>query len=166
MIDEDIERCIRENPGMHFSGISRKVGAATGQLQHHLRKLVEDRKVVSEKISGRRHYFPPEFKKNEMKKIAFLRRETKRDVLITLIQLSGGTPQEVADTVGIARSTAEHHIDDLEEVDLVEKRYGDGRVYLEPNVKEAVELLDVVDPSSLDRAVDRFTRIFDDFLDI
>ncbi|MFB6282440.1 MAG: winged helix-turn-helix transcriptional regulator [Halobacteria archaeon] len=154
------------NPGMHFSGILREIDVASGQLQYHLRNLSEEGEVESEKVAGMRHYFPEDFGKKERVKLSLLRRETKRDVVVGLLGCDGRSPGDLARELGLARSTLEHHLADLEEPGLVERRYVDGRVYLEPGDDEEItRLLETIDPSLLDRSTDRFTRLFDGFFD-
>ena len=79
---------------------------------------------------------------------------------------AGTPPGAVADRVGIARSTLEHHLDHLTEADLVEKRYDDrGRVTLHlARPAATARLLDSVSPSLPERFVDRFVRLVDDLL--
>ena len=154
-----IHRHIESNPGVHFRELTRALDLATGQVQYHLSRL--DR-VHSESVNGRTHYYTSSFDPWERRAIAFLRRETARDILVTLIQRETARPGEVAGHLDIARSTLEHHLSGLVEYDIVEKRRDSGRVTLalcRPDL--TVKLLAVVDPTNPDRLSDRFTRLLD-----
>ncbi|MFU1782243.1 winged helix-turn-helix transcriptional regulator [Haloarcula japonica] len=154
-----IYRHIESNPGVHFRELTRALDLATGQVQYHLARL--DR-VNSESVNGRTHYYTSSFDAWERHAIAFLRRETARDILVTLIERGTAHPGEVADHLDIARSTLEHHLNGLVEYDIVEKRRDSGRVTLalcRPDL--TVELLAAVDPTAPDRLSDRFTRLLD-----
>ncbi|MHC3380272.1 winged helix-turn-helix transcriptional regulator [Haloarcula sp. H-GB5] len=154
-----IYRHIESHPGVHFRELTRALDLATGQVQYHLARL--DR-VHSESVNGRTHYYTSSFDPWERHAIAFLRRETARDVLIMLIECEAARPSEVADHLDIARSTLEHHLSGLVEHDIVEKRRSEGRVTLalcRPDL--TVELLAAVDPKAPDRLSDRFTRLLD-----
>ena len=154
-----IHRHIESNPGVHFRELTRALDLATGQVQYHLARL--DR-VHSESVNGRTHYYPASFDPWERHAIAFLRRETARDILVTLIEHETARPSEVAEHLDIARSTLEHHLSGLVEYDIVEKRRDSGRVTLALCRPEAtVELLAAVDPTATDRLSDRFTRLLD-----
>lgn len=154
-----IYRHIESHPGVHFRELTRTLDLATGQVQYHLARLDH---VTSESVNGRTHYYAASFDPWERRAIAFLRRETARDILVTLIKLEEVRPGEVTDHVDIARSTLEHHLDGLVEYDIVEKRRSEGRVTLALRRPEAtVELLATVDPTALDRLSDRFTRLLD-----
>ncbi|EMA07691.1 Winged helix-turn-helix DNA-binding [Haloarcula vallismortis] len=154
-----IYRHIESNPGVHFRELTRALDLATGQVQYHLARL--DR-VHSESVNGRTHYYAASFDSWERRTIAFLRRETARDILVTLIECEPARPDEVADHLDIARSTLEHHLSGLVEHDIVEKRRSEGQVTLALCRPElTVELLTAVDPTASERLSDRFTRLLD-----
>ncbi|MEF8974129.1 MAG: helix-turn-helix domain-containing protein [Haloarcula sp.] len=154
-----IHRYIESNPGVHFRELTRALDLATGQVQYHLARLDH---ITSESVNGRTHYYAASFGRWERRAIAFLRRETARDILVALIAREAARPGEVADHLDIARSTLEHHLDGLVEHDIVEKRRDEGRVTLALCRPEAtVELLATVDPTAPDRLSDRFTRLLD-----
>jgi len=154
-----IYRHIESHPGIHFRELTRTLDLATGQVQYHLGRLDH---ITSESVNGRTHYYAASFDPWERHAIAFLRRETARDILVSLIECEEARPGEVADHVDIARSTLEHHLDGLVEYGIIEKRRRGGRVTLTLRRPEAtVELLATVDPTALDRLSDRFTRLLD-----
>lgn len=159
-------RTIENAPGVHFNELGRRLDLAPGQVQHHLRRLVRDGSVVREPLYGRTHYYPPEYDHLERARIALLRRETTRDVLVTLLEDGPASPGTVAETLDLARSTLEWHLGHLVEQELVEKRRDDrNRVTLaavEPT--ESLQLLAEIEPAHRDRLTDRFERLVDRFL--
>jgi predicted transcriptional regulator len=160
-----IADCVRARPGVHFNDLVRRLDLAPGQVQHHLKRLLSDERLVADELYGRTHYYPPEFDPWERRVLALVRRETTRDVVACL--LDGTTrPAAVADAVGIARSTLEWHLDNLTESDVVTKSYDErGRVTLRlTRPRRTAELLASVSPSLPERFVDRFTRLVDDLL--
>ncbi|MFB6298539.1 MAG: winged helix-turn-helix transcriptional regulator, partial [Salinirussus sp.] len=161
---ERIHEYVADRPGVHFNGIVRALDLAPGQVQYHVRKLRRAGELVEEPLYGRTHYYTPGYGAWERGALAVLRRETARDVLLTLIDDGPSPPAAVADEVGIARSTLEWHLDHLVEQELVVKRRdANGRVTLvvtEP--EETLRLFGLVEPSLPDRLVDRFTRLVDD----
>lgn len=157
---------VERHPGRHFNALVRALDLAPGQVQYHLKKLKREDEVVEERCHGRTHYFTPEYDARERGRIAVLRRETARDVLMYLLDAGASDPATVADALDIARSTLEWHLDRLVERDVVEKRRDTrNRVTLAVvDREEAVWLLEQVGPSLPDRMVDRFTRLVDDLL--
>lgn len=163
---ERIRECVTERPGIHFNGLVRTLGLATGQVQYHLRKLRRAEAVLEERRYGRTHYYPPDCGPWERGALAVLRRETARDVLVRLVADGPAAPAALADDLGVARSTLEWHLDHLIEQDLVAKeRDARNRVTLvATRPEETVRLLERIEPSLPERLVDRFTRLFDGVL--
>ena len=166
-VRHDIRNRVSTDPGIHFNALVRELDLASGQTQYHVRRLLRSGEIVSEELYGRTHYYPTDYDDWDRRALALLRRETCRDVLVYLIEHGPARPDEVADALGIARSTLEWHLDHLLECDLVEKRYGErNRVTLHLASPERTgKLLARVTPSVADRLVDRFTRLVDSLLE-
>ncbi|MFB6155834.1 MAG: winged helix-turn-helix transcriptional regulator [Haloferacaceae archaeon] len=162
----DVRDHIVANPGVHFNELVRALDIAPGQVQYHVRRLQRRGDVVAESLYGRTHYYPPTFDEWERSAVALFRRETARDVLGSLLEAGEARPSEVADSLGVARSTLEWHLDHLTEQDVVRKRKEGNRVVLELERPDATrELLADVSPSLPERFLDRFTRLVDGLLE-
>ena len=164
-----IQECVYHNPGIHFNELGRTLDIATGQTQHHLRRLQQTDRVKREAVCGRTHYFPPTYSAWERGAIALLRRETTREIVGYLLRNEREHPGDLADQLEIARSTVEWHLSNLIEYDLVEKthitRDGTDRIVVEVTEPDAVyRLLREIEPGFTDRLVDRFTRLADELL--
>lgn len=162
-----IESYVRSNAGIHFNELVRESEFAPGQIQYHVRRLLEEDALVREEFYGRTHYYPPTYDERERAALALFRRETTREIVIYLIEAGPTAPGAVADDLGIARSTLEYHLDRLVEWDVVEKRYDErNRVTLALAAPERTgALLAEVEPTVPDRVLDRFTRLVDELLE-
>lgn len=163
---ERIREHVSDNPGVHFNELARVLDLAPGQVQYHLKKLHRSDDVVQESLYGRTHYYTPDYGAWERGALAVLRRETARDVLVSLMTNGPSDPNAVADSLDIARSTLEWHLDHLVEQELVDKER-DGRngvtlVLTQP--EETARMLRLVKPSMAERLVDRFARLMDGLL--
>jgi predicted transcriptional regulator len=158
---------IGSNPGIHFNELVRSLDLAPGQAQHHVRRLVGDETIYRAEYYGRTHYYPPEFDDWERATLALFRRETARDILGYLLANESARPDDVADALGIARSTLEWHVNHLVEQDIVHKeRDIRNRVTLVlEHPEETTDLLARVSPSLPERFVDRFARLLDSMLE-
>lgn len=154
---------VDENPGVYFNELVRTLDFASGQVQHHIYRLLREGHLVEERLYGRSHYYPEGYDEWERAALALFRQETARHVLVELLADDGARPADVADRVGVARSTLEWHVDHLIEHDLVRKERDErGRVTL--HVERPVEtatLLAEITPRESDRFVDRFMRLVD-----
>lgn len=161
-----LQRAIANDPGIHFNGLVRQLDLANGQVQFHLHRLLGERTIIKQELYGRTHYYPAETSAFDRGALAMLRRETARDILMVLIDEGSSRPADVTETLDIARSTLEWHLEHLVEQGLVTKRRDDrNHVRLVPNrPTETLQLLSEIEPSLSDRMVDRFTRLVDRFL--
>lgn len=152
-----------DSPGIHFNELVRELDLAPGQVQHHVRRLCREDRVIDESLYGRTHYYPPEFDDWERSVLALARRETTRDVLLYLLAEGSARPNEVTDALGVARSTLSYHVDRLVEAGLVEKRRDEhnGVTLVATRPEETARLLREVHPSLPARMTDRFERLVD-----
>lgn len=161
-----VAETIATRPGIHFNELVRQLDLAPGHVQYHLNELVREETIVRTPLYGRSHYFPPEYDSFERGALAVCHRETARDVLFQLLEDGPSAPAAVAESLGIARSTLEWHLDHLVEQGLVEKRRSErNQVELHlTHPAETVQLLADIRPALPDRLVDRFTRLVDQFV--
>ncbi|MCU4974632.1 winged helix-turn-helix transcriptional regulator [Halobacteria archaeon AArc-m2/3/4] len=158
---------IHTNAGIHFNELVRESAFAPGQIQYHVRRLVNDGVVVSEQLYGQTHYYPPAYDAWDRRTLALFRRETAREIIVALIERESVRPDDLAADLEIARSTLEWHLDRLCACEIVEKAYGDhNRVTLRlADPERTGNVLSTVTPSGPDRLVDRFTRLVDRLLE-
>ncbi len=159
-----VARRVRTDPGIHFNELVRALDLAPGQVQYHTRKLVRQETLVRSSLYGKTHYYPPEFDTTERRALALLRRETAGDIVACLMSDGPTRPVDVADRVGIARSTLSWHVSRLVTAGIVEKREDDGLLLALSDPERTARLLKAADPSLADRLVDRFTRLVDALL--
>ena len=157
---------VARHPGIHFRELVRSVDYASGQVQHHVYRLLNAGQVVEEPLYGQTHYYLPDYDAWDRRTLALLRRETSRAILVVVLSSGGTRPDAVADHLGIARSTLEYHLDRLVEQDLVEKRRDGQRVTLHATRPADTEaLLAEITPSISEQLVDRLMRLTDALLE-
>lgn len=163
-VRERIRHRIHEDPGIYFNELARELDLAAGQTQYHVRELIDSDTVAAADLFGRTHYYPPSYDAWERQALALLRRETSAEIVATLLEEGPSRPTDVADRVGIARSTLAWHVDRLVDANLIDKRR-DGRQLVVVNEHRTAELLAAASPSLPGRLVDRFTRLVDALLE-
>ncbi len=165
-----VRDCVCRNPGIHFNAISRKLDIATGQTQHHIKHLLRSQELTSEEVCGRTHYYPPTYTAWERGVIALLRRETTREIVLTLLEDNQQPPAKMTERLGLARSTVEWHLSNLVDNDVVEKKTitdGNGTEQFVVELTEpdtVYRLLREIEPRPSDRLADRFARLTDQLL--
>lgn len=156
---------IRTDPGIHFNELVRTLDLAPGQVQYHTRKLTREETLVKASLYGKTHYYPPKYDAPQRRSIALLRRETAADIVACLMDEGPMRPVDVADRVGIARSTLSWHVSRLITADILEKRNEERLLLALSDPERTARLLKATDPSLTNRLVDRFTRLVDNLLE-
>ncbi len=152
---------IRATPGVHFSRLERDLGLATGQIQYHLRRLCREDAVVAEQIAGRTHYYAPTVDAWDRRALAFLRRESARGIIVRLHADGPARPCDLADDLGLARSTVSWHVSTLADHGVIERSEGRPMTVALTDPDRTARLLESASPSLPDRVVDRFIRTVD-----
>jgi len=155
---------VRETPGVHFNQIKRDLDLATGQVQYHIQRLIENEELAVERVGGRAHYFDLDFDPWERRTLAYLRRETAREVILRLHADGPTEPETLTEELGLARSTVAWHVSNLTEADVVVKSNGRPMTLRLAHPERTAELFETVSPSMPDRLVDRFMRTVDSLL--
>lgn len=156
-----VRRHVQETPGVHFNQLKRDLDLATGQVQYHLKQLVNDGELDVERVGGRTHYFDREFDPWERRTLAYLRRETAREIIIRLYTDGEMQPATLTEELDIARSTVSWHVSNLAEADVLVKSDGRPMTLRLAHPEQTAALFEAVSPSLPDRLVDRFLRTVD-----
>ncbi len=111
---------VAATPGAHFSKIRDDLQLGTGETQHHLRRLEADGALESRKDGDFRRYFPTgRFSDFEQVALGYLRRETPRGMLITLLREPGLGPGELAAQLSVTRPTVSKYAAQLDDAGLL-----------------------------------------------
>ncbi|GLI45839.1 winged helix-turn-helix transcriptional regulator [Methanoculleus bourgensis] len=105
-----IYACIRDHPGITPTEIARATGINRGTTRYHLSRLREAGLVSAVNRDGRVGYFRRGYDATSKTICCHLRNNTRREILALLLEEPGVTQSEVADTIGVARSTVAWHM--------------------------------------------------------
>jgi predicted transcriptional regulator len=149
-------------PGAHFSKIRDDLDLATGETQHHLKRLERQGAVESHRDGDYRRYFPAhEFDTFERRALGFLRRETPRGMVIALLRNRDATASDLAAELGVSRPTVSKHAAELDAAGLLSRE--DGYSLVRP---ERLLTLLVGYADSFDAATVAFAREADRFISV
>ena len=109
---------IYKNPGLHFCEVIRVSGMKNGVLTHYLNKLESSGIINIKRERDKTRFFSPEISLEEIKIIKFLRKETSRKILFSLINGSMEF-NEIVYKVGKSSPTISQNISKLLNNDLV-----------------------------------------------
>lgn len=122
MIDrsQKLQELIDDNPGIQFREIMRSSGLKNGVLSHYLKKL-EDGGVIKVMRGPRQvRFYSPSITEEESIVIKALRKETPRDLLLTLIKDDGLEFSQLVSEVKKSPSTVSLYLSQIVADGLVE----------------------------------------------
>lgn len=118
---------VAATPGAHFSKVRDDLRLATGEAQHHLRRLVDDGVLVSRRDGDyRRFYVAGRFSGFERVALGHLRRGTRRGMLLTALRRPGVSGADLAAALDVAPATVSAHAGDLAADGLLARPDGSG----------------------------------------
>jgi predicted transcriptional regulator len=124
-VPDAIRGYLSTTPGAHFSKLRDDLQLGTGETQHHLRTLVEEGAIVSRRDGEYRRFFPAgRFSTFEQVTLGYLRRETPRRLLCSLLEAPADTGSALADRLEVSRATVSGYAGELEDAGLLDRSAG------------------------------------------
>lgn len=121
-----IYESILHSPGTYPVELAESTSLSRSTVRYHVRVLEREGLITSEKVQGKRRYFPRETDNGEL--LVALRDDASRSVLTTLYRQGPATVSQLASELDRAPSTTSYHLTRLVELDLVEQSREDGAV--------------------------------------
>jgi len=122
---EAIAGYLSQTPGAHFSKIRDDLELGTGETQHHLRTLLTEEAIESERDGEYRRFYPADrFDAFERTALGYLRRETPRGMIIALLEDPTASASELAEQLAVSPPTVSKHAARLEEAGLLDREDG------------------------------------------
>jgi predicted transcriptional regulator len=155
---------IAHSPGLHFRELQRRTKMATGQLEWHLKWLLE-RSAITTITDGQylRFYTFEDIGSDERKVIELTRQESVRHILIHLLENQCDNHENIVKKVNLSPSTVSWHLKKLVKANLVIKEVDGRKSFYHINNTDLVKkILIKYRESFLDRIVDRFIDMWDE----
>jgi len=122
---EAIAGYLSATPGAHLSKIRDDLQLGTGETQHHLDDLESAGVIESRRDGDYRRFFPADqFSEFEQTALGYLRRETPRGLMSTLLDDPTATAGTIADRLGVSRPTVSNCAKTLESAGLLSRSDG------------------------------------------
>jgi len=109
---------IYKNPGLHFSEIIRVSGIKNGVLTYYLNKLESTGIINIKRERDKTRFYSPEINLEERKIIKFLRKETPKKIIFSLMDNSMEYP-EIVNRIGKSSPTISQNLSELLNNDLI-----------------------------------------------
>lgn len=116
---------INTTPGAHFSKIRDDLQLGTGETQYHLQELEKSEQISAQKDGDYKRYFiAGEFSDFEKTMLGYLRRETPRHMILTILESPGLTGAALADKIGVSAPTISKYGSELSENNIIARDDG------------------------------------------
>jgi predicted transcriptional regulator len=161
--EDGILEFIQQNPGCHLRRIKNEIGLSIGTTQYHLNSLEKAGKIISEKHSFHRFYFPVGLFEAEQKNILkILNQDTLREILLFIIERKNPTHTEISDHIKITAASVNWHIKRLLELGIINQtRKGKFKRYeFVGNPSHIIKILKQYHPSLWNSWSDRLAEMF------
>ena len=157
----EITNIVEKNPGIKFREIMRETGLKNGVLSYHARKLEESGSVKIDRKSGETRFYPLCVTEEESNLITSLRRDTQRNILLSLLDHKSLTFNEIVHKVRKAPSTVSTFLGKLVDENIVEIKIVDlKKVYFLKNEDMVHEIIKKYNPVLLERVAYNFADTF------
>lgn len=134
-----------------------------GTIQYHLTSLEKQGKIISERRSLHRYYFPIGiFEENQKNILKILNQDTLREILLYIIERKDPTQTDIVNAIKISHASVNWHTQRLLSIGIIsETREGKYKKYqFIGNPLKVVELLKNYHPSLWNRWSNRLAEIF------
>jgi predicted transcriptional regulator len=162
--DSQIQKIIEQTPGIQFREIMRSSGLKNGVLSHYLGKL--EKNGVIKVIRGPRQsrFYPPQITEEESIVIKALRKQTPRDLLLSLIIEDGLEFSQLVKEVKKSPSTVSLYLSQLVEDGLVETKFVSLKKRYHIKARDLIDkLIEDYRPGLLEKPTSGFEDIFNSF---
>lgn len=126
---DEILKTIRDEPGITFRELARRLGLGIGDLQYHLRKLEREGEVFSRRVGRRRYLFPRGLEEDAQRLLIAISTDTRRRILLRL--MDGPADQKtLSESLGVSQPTVSYHMGELVKLGVVDaERRGKSVIY-------------------------------------
>ena len=159
--DSQIQKIIEQTPGIQFREIMRSSGLKNGVLSHYLGKL--EKNGVIKVIRGPRQsrFYPPQITEEESIVIKALRKQTPRDLLLSLIIEDGLEFSQLVKEVKKSPSTVSLYLSQLVNDGLVETKFVALKKRYHIKARDLIDkLIEDYRPNVLEKSTSGFEDIF------
>ena len=119
---DKVYQIIKENTGIYFREICRKLNKQNGVIQYNLQKLIENDEIKSIKDGRYRRYFANNENVEKQKAMCLFKRERIKDILLILIDEKQITIEELAKQLNITKQAINWNIKKIINLKNVLKR--------------------------------------------
>ena len=151
---------IKNNPGIRFRELMKKVGITNGVMSHYLRKLEENESVWIERTPRVTRFYSSDLSEDEAKLVKRLRQETPKKILVTLVENDQLTFQELVAKICKSPSTTSFYLSQLVKENIINtSKSASVKIYFSAEKKRIANLIGEYHPDIIEQSSDNWADI-------
>jgi len=162
-MDRDLQliEIIEKNPGIKFREIMRETGMKNGVLSYYTRKLEKIGVVKVERSPRQTRFFPLGITGEESVLIKYLRQETPRQILLSLLDEKEITFNNIVEKVKKSQSTVSIYLSQLTKNNIVEIKIIEFKKFFYIKDQEMIQkAINKYHPTLIEKSADNLADIF------
>ena len=165
-IKDKITSFITSSPGIRYRELLRLTNVSNGVLSYHLNSLSYSGKIKVNRLNNRvTRYYSNSISESELDLLGHLRQSTSRNIILFIAKNDKCTFNDILTFVEKVPSTVSWHLSRLKEagIIIVKKKDSVNIYLLAIDPQSLQELLDRYKITSMDKIVDNYIDILDDY---
>ena len=151
---------IKNNPGIRFRELMKKVRITNGVMSYYLRKLEQSESVWIERTPRVTRFYSSDLSEDEANLVKRLRQETPKKILVALVENEQLTFQELVAKICKSPSTTSFYLSQLVKENIISTSKSDFiKVYFNVERKRIANLIEEYHPDIIEQASDNFSDI-------
>jgi predicted transcriptional regulator len=151
---------IKNNPGIRFRELMKKVGITNGVMSHYLRKLEENESVWIERTPRVTRFYSSDLSEDEVKLVKRLRQETPKKILVALVENDQLTFKELVLKIAKSPSTTSFYLSQLVKENIINtSKSASVKIYFNTEKKRIANLIGEYHPDIIEQSSDNWADI-------
>ena len=151
---------IKNNPGIRFRELMKKVGITNGVMSYYLRKLEQSESVWIERTPRVTRFYSSDLSEDEANLVKRLRQETPKKILVALVENDQLTFKELVLKIAKSPSTTSFYLSQLVKENIINTSKSDFiKVYFNVERKRIANLIEEYHPDIIEQASDNLSDI-------
>ena len=151
---------IKNNPGIRFRELMKKVGITNGVMSYYLRKLEQSESVWIERTPRVTRFYSSDLSEDEAKLVKRLRQETPKKILVALVENDQLTFKEIVLKIAKSPSTTSFYLSQLVKENIITtSKSASVKTYFSAEKKRIANLIGEYHPDIIEQSSDNWADI-------
>ena len=151
---------IKNNPGIRFRELMKKVGITNGVMSYYLQKLEQSESVWIERTPRVTRFYSSDLSEDEAKLVKRLRQETPKKILVALVENDQLTFKEIVLKIAKSPSTTSFYLSQLVKENIINtSKSASVKIYFSAEKKRIANLIGEYHPDIIEQSSDNWADI-------